>query len=135
MPTIDLQHRYTEATHRVTATVDGAEPVNINTRQAIRPERVTATYRWRTQLGHTGWREVTVEIAGPFQPHDGDTRTLRGSASLISSHLNTLPAWAREFADTHRPHHIRLVTDDAHPGSHVGELGETDEVGEVGQAQ
>lgn len=123
MPTFDEQHRYSEASHQVSASVDGAEPMSLDSGSGhpLRPERITVTYRWRTQLGHTGWRDISLHLVGPYLPRDGEATQHEGTARLIPVHLDTMPVWVREFVDAHYPNHIRLVTDDAPPVDGAGE--------------
>jgi hypothetical protein len=96
---------YTEATHAAYTDVTGAEPIEGGGRW-FTPARVTAKYRWCTQLGDSGWDAGTLEISGPWERAPGEPATGSGMVILARSQA---PEWARNFLDRCRPVDIKLT--------------------------
>lgn len=77
------------------STVEGADLVAVERRQ-FRPERITVTYDWRTQLNDTDWSVRLVEVSGRWVAADGETPTGEGSGRVVLP-PGAVPEWARHF--------------------------------------
>jgi hypothetical protein len=95
---------YTEATHTVSATVSGADPVTVGTR-AFTPDRITVRYALRIPNVHLGWHVTAVELFGPWVSTPPDQPTGGGSLLLW---VGGTPEWARQFAVSNMPR-LRLT--------------------------
>jgi hypothetical protein len=95
---------YTEATHTVSATVRGADPVTAGTRD-FTPDRITVKYALRIPNVHSGWQVTAVQLFGPWVSALPDPPT--GSGTLLLW-LGAAPEWARQFAAAHKPR-LRLI--------------------------
>jgi hypothetical protein len=92
---------YTEAQHTVWADVSGADLMAIQARR-FRPERITVTYDWRTQLSDRDWSVRSLVLSGPWIGSDGVTATGTGSGS-VQVFLSDAPEWAQNFVRANVP--------------------------------
>lgn len=134
---------YTEFTHTVHgAQVHHAPLIEVNQistgRSWVRPETVTAKYWLRTQLGHTTWQALGVEVHGPWLTEDGepDPRFTFAPKTTLVLMEDQVPEWARVFRDARFPR-IRPVIDGqpypaAPPADAAGEVAGTSLVAVTG---
>jgi hypothetical protein len=111
---LDVKPAYTELHHTVymdLSEMDDADAVEVpggmGKSRWFTPARLTIKYRWRTQLGDTGWHIDGFEVSGPWRQPDDDGRP--AGSGMVLWYWGIAPSWAQQLAVEHMPTKIGLA--------------------------